>query len=339
MKKFLLLTSAISIFCLQSVQAEHFDFDLNSLENLKGAVKELSPGNPLASELDDVISTLEKQVLSENAIRCAAIEKAINSTRKKGTYLPTAEFRAATSPTEKLQVIAKFHQATGYTEDEKAAFQTKYESLLTPALAAFENPNVMAIAKREQEYPLRKLTSKLAGIIEDWSSPSLEHRVEVFDVLKNSGVLKTSIDNLSTFKYSPAQEVVNFLNKHPEIDTIVIGCGHFIPEMNADNLAALLKFEGDGCKMCQHPTHHLGEMTLNMGFGEHSDVIGDGADVDIWKAVPQNRLKRIVNETWIPGFFEAKEGLMDLLKAILRPGGEIVDQDFSQPEPVKVLYK
>lgn len=133
MKKFLLLSSVISIFCLQSVRAEHFDFDLNSLGILKGAVKELSAENTHSSELEDAISTLERRALSENAIKCAAIEKALNATRKTGTYLPTAEFRAATSPKEKLEVVAKFHRAAGYTEDEQAEFKTKYENLLTPA--------------------------------------------------------------------------------------------------------------------------------------------------------------------------------------------------------------
>ena len=352
MKK-ILLSTVFALACLQNVQADPFEIDLENLGTLKTMViqfKETNPNNPVFCALDEIIQgTEKKQDLSQNRMKNIAINQALLRTRKTGTYPPI--LKEILPAEENLKLVQGFHENPkwAYTEEEKAAFYNTFKELEQTMLDGFKDPQTQSIVLAAQKSGLRQFTGKVLGMTNEWtnyevSDFSTKDKEVAFQLLKESGALKTKIEKVEGFVYNPAEEITDFLINHPETDTIVLGCGHFIPKDYSSTLCAetpihlLANFEGGGCHMCPHPTHHKGELTLDLETAQNPDIVADATDLKIWNAIPQGRLARIVDDS-IEDILSKNEALMDLLKRTLKPGGEIIVMKPGKEFTEEVLFK
>ncbi len=142
----------------------------------------------------------------------------------------------------------------------------------------------------------------------------LEERNSLFRSMKETGFLKTTVENVDGYTYSQRIAAEEFLKNHQEVHTLILGCGSFAPASMA------IPFFGDqegGCGCCCD-AHSLskGEMTLSIpadgGFdlssgyneeGAASDIIGDFKDSRLWDGIRAGLLGRefdvIKDHSWV----------------------------------------
>ena len=133
---------------------------------------------------------------------------------------------------------------------------------------------------------------------------------ELFQMLKATGVIRTSIPTTVGYTYSQQLATREFLSNHPEVHTLILGCGSF-----AGNTALML-IEGPdggegGCGSCSK-MHHIkkGEMTVslmdNLFFdktdyyneeGSASDVMADATSTAFWEGVLEGLVGRKLSRT------------------------------------------
>ena len=128
--------------------------------------------------------------------------------------------------------------------------------------------------------------------------PQLEGTEELFQMLKATGVIRTSIPTTVGYTYSQQLATREFLSNHPEVHTLVLGCGSFAGK------AALMVIEGPaggpGGRGCCADMHHIkkGEMTVSLmnkpifdtedhcnEGGSDSDVMADVTSDAFWGGI------------------------------------------------------
>lgn len=337
--KNILLSTAITLLLSQAAHAGIVEIDLDKLDNLHIMLKQHKEANKVSPRVEQLEQAMQKtQEACHFSMDLYATRKAFFDTRISGCSLAFSKHVEEINKRSTLQekrdyLIGILKAEHKYTDEDVLAFDLKFREIVGDISKEVVDPTILLDAKK---HPLRCVGSQLLGIIPDYSYQStpndLEERKEVFKLLKTSGVLITSVEDLASFKYDPAQEVVSFLANHPEVDTLVVGCGHFFSHDSFPYTNMRASF--GGCESCKHPTHHKNELTLDLDIGQNPDVIGDGTDVNIWNAIPEGRLARIVDDTWGGIFSNPNADLQTPLYRALKPGGKITFEDYSLDIPM-----
>ena len=128
---------------------------------------------------------------------------------------------------------------------------------------------------------------------------------DLFQTLKSIGFLRTAIPTTQGFTYSQTIAAQEFISNHPDVHTLVLGCGSFVDQDTHESLFG--SRQAGLCGTCQC-AHHIskGEMTvaLNNGGGSghpYADVIGDMTSREFWiglkNGLTPGRVLRIVDHS------------------------------------------
>lgn len=320
MKYFLVIATLIS----NVIVAADFTIHLEHVEKLSSMLNALDQNNPYHQSLTNAVEHYLKNSDAENAISCWALNNACTATRKAGTYVPNG-FYSTTTYEDKLVVVNSFHESKGYSLDERNNFLTLNDEKRSRALDSYRNN--LSIYQKNFELPFRLIVLKVLKIMDDWQAPSTEHRNQVLTLLKSSGVLSISVEDVTKFTYDATEEIINYLEANPHVDTMIFGCGHFIP--NDELLPLFIGNAMQGCRMCPHATHHEGQLTVDMDGSENADIVANVKAID-WKRLPANRLQHIVDESWANLIDDKTHSE---LKHILKSKGTIAKRDYIDSTP------
>ena len=208
------------------------------------------------------------------------LSQTLGSAEEKGDFLSQAQSHRETSLSKRIQDIISYHSL-------------KTGPWKMGTLRNFINKAVLGIMG-ESPFPL-------------------EERRQLFTVMKETGFLKTHIGHIDGYIYSQEIAAEEFLNSHSNIDTLVLGCGSFVPARLAIPLFG--DSEG-GCGSCgDGHCVSKGEMTVSMpdqlnfdissGYNEEgsaSDIIGDIRAPELWtgirKGLGGRELSTIKDHRW-----------------------------------------
>jgi hypothetical protein len=165
--------------------------------------------------------------------------------------------------------------------------------------------------------------------------PQLEGSEDLFQMMKNTGFLTTTIPTTLHYLYSQKIAAREVFQNHSEVDTLILGCGSFIP---ANISYGLFKKQDGGCGACeclhclqkQEITVSLMDPTQNHfdireGYNEEgsgSDIIGDIHSNKLWEGIREGlgdrKLKAIKDHSW--GVFNTREDLTNAFSVLKDEG-------------------
>lgn len=132
------------------------------------------------------------------------------------------------------------------------------------------------------------------------------------DLMKQTGFLEISSKELADFHYHPGEVAQAFLNTHPEVKSIAIGCGESIKD-NPGSCYYSSK---------EMPDLHDRAMSINISPLSKPDVISDMHDKRLWEKLPSNYFTEIVDHTMGNFLFENEE-TMQQIHRVLKPEGKL----------------
>lgn len=140
----------------------------------------------------------------------------------------------------------------------------------------------------KREWKFKGYIDNLLGIVKANTSlasleASLEEKQDIFTLLKKSGFLKTEIETVKDFEYTPLFPVLHFMENHPTISTLVLGCGHHLHSEVSDQLNIQREAFCGVCNLT--PNHHLDDFAISLLAYDIPDVVCDMNDPRLWEVL------------------------------------------------------
>lgn len=133
-----------------------------------------------------------------------------------------------------------------------------------------------------------------------------------FELMKKSQFLSVESETLDQFSYDPGKEAAYFLNSHPDVKSIALGCGKTVNEYHSYCLHK---------KMWPQEWHDKA-MTVDILFDVGADVVSDMHDTRLWSGIPTEYLEEVSDHTHGSFLFENASTLTSIRDA-LKPGGRL----------------
>lgn len=195
--------------------------------------------------------------------------------------------------TQMIDVVKSFFNERGLS-DVSEKFETR---IVSARLKHEENfikyHEALTIFGEWRLGTLRNFINK--GLLGITNQPQILGGEELFQMMKRVGFISADIETTYGYRYSQTIAAEEFLRDHPEVHTLVLACGNFIPYVVSQPFAG--RSEG-GCACC-HDLHHIskGEMTVTLPDqltylredyneeGSASDIIGDISSEPFWAGI------------------------------------------------------
>lgn len=270
-----------------------YSLDYSKVDSLKQLIA--NHKDPLQQELSDALNgTTIQAKLAENAMHTNALSAALE----------------VMSGSPGVFIIENTLQSTKQTDD-----------YLRKLLEQFSGTNPFAV---------QALVHRILGIAgsQEPLFSEAQLRQEYFLEMKQSAFLRSDCASINTAQEQPIVHqtetyVSTFLNEHPEIQTLALGCGEVGQTYSAS------------CYFRRIEDHKQKVFAVDIAAGNGADVIANMHDLSLWKAIPNERFDCIADHTYSFVLFEdplAQETIREIHRT-LKPGGQLkFDHHFEQAQ-------
>jgi hypothetical protein len=144
-------------------------------------------------------------------------------------------------------------------------------------------------------FKIQHLVNRVLDISQNEEVPCpIELRQQYFTRMKESGFLTPGPELLNweeekSVKYQPGALAVRFLEEHPEIKTLTIGCGESAKTYSAS------------CYWRRADHHIENSFKIDLTSGIGPDLVVNMHNLDFWKGIPDGRFENIYDHTY--GYF------------------------------------
>ncbi len=170
-------------------------------------------------------------------------------------------------------------------------------------------------------------------------SDQIDQSEQAFQILKATNFISTSIQTTQGYTYSSKTSITQFLHNHPNIHTIVLGCGNCISTVITNKARARhdLDYEPKSSSLCQETHHHsTDEVTVSLDLrgysarGSIADIIADGRSDEFWEGVAEGLNGRKLDQIKDHSYYPISTLSLHHITNFLKPGGIL---SITLPEP------
>lgn len=163
-------------------------------------------------------------------------------------------------------------------------------------LALKEYKSMISRVGKIQTAPFVEIANSILSI--SCGDSGLSTKKILWELMKKTGFIRSSIDCVENFMYSPFQITKNFLKENQTFRKLVIACGHFLSSRICEDI--LYTRREASCGMCDKAPH-LEEITMSLQARDNPDILADVCDTRFWDAIPDLHFDSISDDSlgWI----------------------------------------
>lgn len=169
----------------------------------------------------------------------------------------------------------------------------------------------------KRDMPFKFFIDDLINVKREERDPLIQKEANaVVKDLIRLGFIQTCYPLAKSFVYEPGVLVEAYMEKYPEVNRLILGCGHHLYSGVTDFFG--VPREGF-CSECNLTPFHHGDLTISLLRNDFSDVIGDMNDERIWDALKRRSWKLIGDHSWAASF-ERRETLQAIYDSLAEDG-------------------
>ncbi len=168
-----------------------------------------------------------------------------------------------------------------------------------------------------RDWRFRVIIDKLLNITGEAKKPlSLKQDHEILSHLESLGFVNLNFSLSNKWQYHPGDQVKRYLKIYPQVERLILGCGHHLSSVVTDFLS--LPREGF-CAACNLTAFHDGDLTISLQSNDLCDVVADMHDERLWEGIKLKSWKVIADHSWGESF-KQKNTLKAIYKSLSQDG-------------------